>query len=79
MMKLSLEIISQGSLSHIIVEPILQDSIVMAQQHDKGIKIIKQQLAQGEEKYKCFQEDPKGFYGLMDVWLYPKTISFASK
>jgi hypothetical protein len=32
----------------------------MAQQHDKGVKIIKQQLAQGEEKYKCFQEDPKG-------------------
>jgi hypothetical protein len=70
MMKLRLEIVSQGSLSHIIVEPILQDSIIMAQQHDKGVKIIKQQLAQGEEKYKCFKEDPKGilrFNGRMVV------------
>jgi hypothetical protein len=78
MRKLNLEIVPQGSLNH-TVEPILQDSIVMAQQHDKRVKIIKQQLAQGEEKYKCFQEDPKGFYCLMDVWLYPKTIIFASR
>jgi hypothetical protein len=48
MRKLSLEIIPQGSLNHIAVEPILQDSIVIAQQHDKGVNIIKQQLAQGE-------------------------------
>jgi hypothetical protein len=79
MRKLNLEIVPQGSLNHIAVEPILQDSIVMAQLHDKGVKIIKQQLAQGEEKYKCFQEDPKGILGLRDVWLYPKTISFASR
>jgi hypothetical protein len=60
MRKLNLEIVPQGSLNHIAVEPILQDSIIMAQLQDKGIKIIKQQLAQGEEKYKYFQEDPKG-------------------
>jgi hypothetical protein len=79
MRKLSLEIVPQGSLNHIAVEPILQDSIIMAQLHDKGVKIIKQQLAQGEEKYKCFQEDPKGILRFQDVWLYPKTISFASR
>jgi hypothetical protein len=45
MRKLNLEIIPQGSLNHIAVEPKLQDSIVMAQLHDKGVKIIKQQLA----------------------------------
>jgi hypothetical protein len=42
----------------------------MAQLHDKGVKIIKQQLAQGEEKYKCLQEDSKGilqFNGRMVV------------
>jgi hypothetical protein len=52
MRKLNLEIIPQGSLNHIAVEPTLQDSIIMAQLHDEGVKIIKQQLAQGEEKYK---------------------------
>jgi hypothetical protein len=39
MRKLNLEIVPQGSLNHIAVEPILQDSIVMAQLHDKGVKL----------------------------------------
>jgi hypothetical protein len=45
MRKLNLEIIPQGSLNHIVVEATLKDSIVMAQQHDEGVKIIKQMLA----------------------------------
>jgi hypothetical protein len=72
MRKLSLEIVSQGSLNHIAVEPILQDSIIRAQLHDKGVKIIKQQLAQGEEKYKCFQEDPKGILWFNERMVVPK-------
>jgi hypothetical protein len=70
MRKLNLKIVPQGNLNHITVELKLQDSIVTAQQHNKGIRIIKQQLAQGEEKYKCFQVDPKGilrFNGRMVV------------
>jgi hypothetical protein len=42
MRKLNLEIITQGSLNHIAVEPTLQDSIIMAQLHDEGLKMIKQ-------------------------------------
>jgi hypothetical protein len=72
MRKLNLEIVPQGSLNHVTVEPILQDSIVMAQLHDKGVKIIKQQLAQGEEKYKCFQEDPKGILWFNGCMVVPK-------
>jgi hypothetical protein len=44
----------------------------MAQLHDKGVKIIKQQLAQGEEKYKCFQEDPKGILWFNGRMFVPK-------
>jgi hypothetical protein len=44
----------------------------MAQLHDKGVKIIKQQLAQGEEKYKCFQEDPKGILQFNGCIVVPK-------
>jgi hypothetical protein len=47
-------------LNHIAVEPTLQDSIIIAQLNDEGVKTIKQQLAQREEKYKCFQVDQKG-------------------
>jgi hypothetical protein len=50
MRKLNLEIIPQGSLNHIAVETTLKDSIIMAQQHDEGVNIIKQMLGQGEEK-----------------------------
>ena len=41
MRKLQLEMIPQGTLSHISVEPTLQDQIIMAQLHDKGVGIIK--------------------------------------
>ena len=59
-MKLNLEMVPQGSLNHIAVEPTLHDSIIMAQLHDEGIKIIKEKLSQGEAKYKCFCVDHKG-------------------
>jgi hypothetical protein len=55
MRKLNLEIIPQDSLNHIAVEPTLQDSIIRAQLHDEGVKIIKQKLAQGEENISVFK------------------------
>jgi hypothetical protein len=48
--KLNLEIIPQGSLNLISIEPILQDRIIMSQLHDEGIKIIKEKLYQGDAK-----------------------------
>jgi hypothetical protein len=60
MRKLNLEMIPQGTLNHISVEPTLHDRIIMAQLHDEGVKIIKQKLSQGEEKYKCFHQDKNG-------------------
>jgi hypothetical protein len=72
MRKLNLEIVPQGSMHHIAVEPILQDNIIMAQLHDKGVKIIKQQFSQGEERYKCFQEDPKRILRFKGYMVVPK-------
>jgi len=46
MQKLNLEIVPQGSLNHIAIEPTLHDKIVMAQLQDKGVNIIKQKVAQ---------------------------------
>jgi hypothetical protein len=39
--KLNLEIIPQGSLNHLSTKVILWDNIVLAQQHNKGVRIIK--------------------------------------
>jgi hypothetical protein len=72
MSKLNLEIIPQGSLNHISVEAMLRDNIVLAQQHNKGIRIIKQKIAQGEEKYKCFRVDPEGVLWFNGRIIVPK-------
>ena len=44
----------------------------MAQLHDEGIKIIKQKLAQGEEKYKCFHTDHTGVLWFENRIVVPK-------
>ena len=66
MQKLKLEIIPQGSLTHISVEPTLYDKIIMAQLHDKSVGIIKQKVLEGENKYKCFRVDHKGILWFED-------------
>jgi hypothetical protein len=72
MRKLNLEIISQGSLNQLLEEVPIKNSIIMAQQHDDGIKIIKQNLIKGEEKYKCFRIDPLGVLWFKERVVVPK-------
>jgi ribonuclease HI len=66
--KMRIEVIPSGTLSHISVEPTLLDQIIMAQLSDKGVQIIKENLQQKVEKYKCFRQDRKGYYGLKTDW-----------
>ena len=72
MQKLNLEIIPQGSLNHISVEPTLYDKVIMAQLHDKSVGIIKQKVLEGENKYKCFRVDHKGILWFEDRLVVPK-------
>jgi hypothetical protein len=72
MRKLNLEIIPQGSLNHLSIEATLWDNIVLAQQHNKGVRIIKQKLAQGEGKYKCFRIDQEGVLWFNERIVVPK-------
>ena len=72
MRKLNLEMVPQGSLNHIAIEPTIQNSIILAQLRDKSVKIIKQELARGEEKYKCFHLDHKGVLWFDNRIVVPK-------
>jgi hypothetical protein len=72
MRKLNLEIISQGSLNHLSVEATLKDNNVLAQQRDKGVRIIKQKLAQRQEEYKCFRVDHEGVLCFNERIIVPK-------
>ena len=67
-----MEIIPQGTLNHIFVEPTLYDQVIMAQLHDKGVEIIKQKLLEGEQKYKCFHVNHKAILWFESHLVVPK-------
>jgi hypothetical protein len=70
--KMKIEVIPSGALSHIFVETTLQDQIIMAQLSDKGVQIIKENLHQKTEKYKCFRQDGKGILWFGSRLVVPK-------
>jgi hypothetical protein len=70
--KMKIEVIPSGALSHISVEPALQDQIIMAQLSDKGVHIIKEHLHRRTEKYKCFHQGGKGILWFGSRLVVPK-------
>jgi hypothetical protein len=77
--KMKIEVIPSGALSHISVEPALQDQIIMAQLSDKGVQIIKENLHLKTEKYKCFRQDGKGILWFESRLLVPKNKDLKKK
>jgi hypothetical protein len=68
--KMKIKVIPSGTLSHISIEPTLQDQVIMAQLSDKGMQIIKENLHQKVEKYKCFANTTRGYCGLKTDWWF---------
>jgi hypothetical protein len=77
--KMKIEVIPSGVLSHISVEPTLQDQIIMTQLSDKGVQIIKENLHQKTEKYKCFHQDGKGILWFESWLVVPKSKDLKKK
>jgi hypothetical protein len=77
--KMQIEVIPSGDLSHISVEPALQDQIIMAQLSDKGVHFIKENLHQKVEKYKCFRQDEKGVLWFKNMLVIPKNKDIKKK
>jgi hypothetical protein len=77
--KMKIEVIPSGALSHISVEPTLQDQIIMAQLSDKGVQIIKENLHKKTEKYKCFRQDGKGILWFESRLVVPKNKDLKKK
>jgi hypothetical protein len=77
--KMKIEVIPSSALSHISVEPTLQNQIIMAQLSDKGVQIIKENLHQKTEKYKCFRQDGKGILWFERRLVVPKNKDLKKK
>jgi hypothetical protein len=77
--KLSIEVVSSGTLEYISVEPTLHEQIVMAQIGDKGVQVIKEMLEQKVDKYKCFRLDSKGVLWFGDRLVVPKNLVLRKK
>ena len=77
--KMKIEVIPSSALCHISVEPTLQDQIILAQLSDKGVQIIKENLHQKTEKYKCFRQDGKGILGFESRLVVPKNKDLKKK
>jgi hypothetical protein len=74
-----IEVIPSGTLSHISIEPTLLDQIIMAHLSDKGVQLIKENLKQKVEKYKCFRQDHKGILWFEDRLVVPKNRDLKKK
>jgi hypothetical protein len=77
--KLNMEVISPGTLEYILVEPTLQEQIIMAQISDKGVQIIKKMLEQKVNKYKCFRQVSKGVLWFENRLVVPKNLELRKK
>jgi hypothetical protein len=77
--KLNMEVVSPGTLDYILVEPTLQEEIIMAQIGDKGVQLIKEMLDQKVDKYKCFRLDNKGILWFEDQLVVPKNPELRRK
>jgi hypothetical protein len=70
--KMRIEVIPSGTLSHLSVEPALQDQIIMAQLSDKRVQIIKENLNQKVASISAFAKIAKGYYRLKTDWWFLK-------
>jgi hypothetical protein len=79
MRKLNLEIIPQGSLNLISIEPTLQDRIIMSQLHDEGIKLSNRNYLREKQNIGVSTLIIKEFYGSTIVLLYLRTVNYVNK
>jgi hypothetical protein len=66
--KMQIEVIPSSALSHLSVEPALQDQIIMAQLSDKGVQIIKENLHQRLRSINVSAKMEMVYYGLKADW-----------
>jgi hypothetical protein len=68
--RLNLGIVQQGTLTHLMLESVVQQRIVDAQKTDKGMKHIQEKME--ADKTTCFRKDDQGVLWFKDHIVVPK-------
>jgi hypothetical protein len=67
------------SLFNIALTPTLRSEIIAAQRHDKGMRLIKRRIWEGDPKVACFHEDAEGTLCFKDRLVMPRREALKKK
>jgi hypothetical protein len=70
--KMKIEVIPSGALSHISVEPALQDQIIMAQLSDKGVNSLRRTSIRRQKSINISAKMERVYCGLKVDWWFLK-------
>jgi hypothetical protein len=75
----STRVLPDLSLFNITLTPTLRSEIIAAQKHDKGMRLIKRKIREGDPKVACFCEDAEGTLWFKDRLIVPRRESLKKK
>jgi hypothetical protein len=67
------------SAFNITLTPTLRSEIIAAQKHDKGMRLIKGRIREGDPKVDCFHEDAEGTLWFQDRFVVPRREALKRK
>jgi hypothetical protein len=67
------------SLFNIALTPNLSSEIIAAQKRDKGMRLIKRRIREGDAKVACFREDAEGTAWFKDRLVVPRREALKKK
>jgi hypothetical protein len=75
----STQVLPVLSLFNIALIPTLRSEIIDAQKHDKGTRLIKKKIREGDPKVACFREDAKGTLWFENRLVVPRREALKKK
>jgi hypothetical protein len=75
----STRVVLDLSLFNIALTPNLSSEIIAAQKRDKGMRLIKRRIREGDAKVACFREDAEGTAWFKDRLVVPRREALKKK
>jgi hypothetical protein len=75
----SSQVLPDLSLFNITLTPIVRGEIIAAQKRDKGMRLIKRRIREGDPKVACFREDVEGTLWFKERLVVPRREALKRK